>query len=165
MNRDNAAEGPVSAQRKTAFGCGCAEVRDKSVTHVLVRIASLGNVVKLILWQVDEGCEVSVVDDMREGVVGIETEILAEPLDTLNRQTVINGIYDIEVVIEKSTIGEFLPAEVRRAGEVRFADEQLWSAFAVARSAVGIEPPLGYRGIAGLTCAHWTCRVEPISQD
>src|SRR5262249_11071134 len=136
------------------------EVGHEAMANFLIRIAALRYVIELVLRKVDEGREVPVVNDVRPGVVGVQIESLAEPLDYLQGQAVVDGVDDAVVVVEKAAVRKLQPVRKNR-----FAGEQQRSPFAGAQGAVRIAPPLGVGRIARLPPALRAWDIQAISEN
>src|SRR5262245_56274245 len=150
----------LEVPQKAVLRPGRGEVGYEAVSDVLVRIAALRDVVELVLRKVDEGREVPVVNDVRPGVVGVQIESLAEPLDYLQGQAVVDGVDDAVVVVEKASVRKLQPVRKNR-----FAGEQQRGPFAGAQGAVRVDPPLGVGRIARLPRALRAWDIQAISEN
>src|SRR5262249_45924333 len=108
LDGDDAAQ--LEVPQKTLLGADRAEVGHKAVSDILIRIGPFSYIVELVLREVDESREVSVVEDVRPGVVSVQVKAFAEPLDHLQCHAVVNGVDDAVVVVQKAPLGNSRPS-------------------------------------------------------
>src|SRR5271155_508979 len=104
------------------------EIGDEAVFHVLVGKRALLAALRVGLRRTYEGHEGSVIQGLRERVVGVEAEILAEVLVGLQRQSVIDGV-SARVGIVKDAIRSRRSSWRRR--NVGIADSEVVDVFTV----------------------------------
>src|ERR1700739_3075205 len=97
LQRDDAAQCKLA--KETIFGSGRGKVCYEAVAYVLVRVCPFERSVIEILRRADEGGEGAIVQGVREGIVGVQAEILAESFDHLKSEPVINRIAGVVCVI------------------------------------------------------------------
>src|ERR1700745_3483745 len=69
-----------------------SKIGDEAVANVLVRVGAFERTPIEILRRADESGECSVINRVRESVVGIETEVSSESFDCLQGQSVVDRI-------------------------------------------------------------------------
>src|ERR1700746_2666852 len=89
---------------ETILGSRGSEVRNETVTNVLVGVGALKRSVVKILRGADESGEGAIVRGVREGVVGAQAKIFAESLDHLESEPVIDRIARVVRVVQQAGI-------------------------------------------------------------
>src|ERR1051325_7507531 len=147
--------------------CVRREIRYKTMAHILIGKRALCFVIELVLRKIDEGSEVPIVNTLGIGVVGIQIEILAQPLDGLQGQAMVIGGDHAVVEIKKTGAQNRSAKSSRefRAGEMRFAEEQIGSALTGRVAPIGIEPSLRIGRITWLCHSDGTGNVQGISSN
>src|SRR5262249_29184240 len=116
LKSNDAAQREISVP--AAVRSGQRKVGNKAVTQVLVGVAALHVVIELIHWKIHEGGEVSIVDGVRVGVVGIQRQILSNPLQAGDREAVVRSVGYVVVVIDKACADGLEPGQ-QCAGKIR----------------------------------------------
>ena len=85
LKSDDAAQ--LEMTNEAILGSRGSEVGDETVANVLVGVGALKRAVVKILRRADESGEGAIVESVREGVVGVQAEILAESFDHLKSES------------------------------------------------------------------------------
>ena len=102
LSGDDAAESEMTEEAVVRGGHG--KVCDEPLTDILVGVGALERPFVQILGRADERGESTVVNRMRESVVGVQAEDLAPAFDCLQGKAVVIGIAAVVSVIEQAGV-------------------------------------------------------------